>query len=296
MKNIQDGFYPVALTVNSSDSSGAGGIQSDLRTFNAAGIYGCSAVTAVTVRNFSGQCCMENVSGALVGKQLDSILNSMAVKAVKIGRLGNLEVMEAVVKSLQKKQLPTVIDPVMFSGNGTALLDENCMQFVKEKLLPSASFITLDIFEAAWLLDRKLQGKTEIVKAAQTLADNYKCNIFLAAGCDGENALADGIVVLNGKSYLLSTPALNELDDSAFYGSRDTFSGAVTAMLACGNNWKDAVRNARAYVYGSLCETALVGKALEAMYPPLEDYSRAVSMSLTDKNSGKSASAGKVRG
>ena len=283
MKNIQDEFYPAALTISGSDPCGGSGIQTDLRTFNAAGVYGCSVITAVTAQNPRQLFGVEAVSLELVTKQLDAVLNTVALKAVKCGMIPNGKMVGAIAKSLKKCHAPLVVDPVLFIGN-EQLLDEDGINALKKELLPLAKLITPDVAAAEVLLGRKLRKQAEVVKAAGELAEAYKCNVVLKNNNSSNGGVVSDIAVINGKSHFLTYPRVNDLAEYAGHGSKCTFSSAVTAMLAVGNNWKDALRNAQAYLYGSLSETALIGKELEAMYPPLEDYSAQVRLVPAEKN------------
>ena len=124
MKNTQDDFYPVALTIAGSDSGGGSGIQADLRTFNAAGVYGCSVITAVTAQNPRQITAVAAMEEALVKAQLESVFSAIKVKAVKTGMLANEKIVKTVAETLKKYKLPLIVDPVMFSNGKTALLDE----------------------------------------------------------------------------------------------------------------------------------------------------------------------------
>jgi len=279
VKNNQEDFYPAALTVSGSDPSGGSGIQADLRSFNAAGVFGCSVITAVTAQNPGNIDRITAMPPELVEAQFDSVMSAVAVRAVKVGMLADSSVVRSVIRFLKKKRLPLVVDLVIFSAAGKQLLDAEGMQLLKDELLPLADLITPGIREAEWLLARKLTCQDDHIKAAAELAENYKCNVLLntaSANVSG-NQVGD-IAVIGGKSYLLAVPRIGDLSEYAVHGMSCTFSSAVTAMLAVGNNWKDALCSAKAHVYGSLCETALIGRELEAMYPPLEDYSRFVSL------------------
>ena len=291
MKNTQDEFYPVALTIAGSDSGGGAGIQADLRSFNAAGVFGCSVITAVTAQNPRAVAAFEAVSPELVAAQFNSVTSALAVKAVKTGMLANAAVVKTVIDCLKKKPLPLVVDPVMISTSGARLLDDEGMQLMKNELLPLADLVTPNIPEAEWLLQRKLFSEDDYIDAALAIADLCKGNCLLKTGhaAASGNQISD-IAVIGKKVWLLSSPRVGDLGEYASHGTGCTLSSAITAMLAVGNNLKDALRTAKAYVYGSLCETAVIGKDIEAMYPPLEDYSRAVSLRSLKPDAGAKGS------
>ena len=288
MKNSQEEFYPAALTISVSDCSGGDGIQADLRTFNAGGIYGCSVITAVKAQNPKQSIACEAVAPELVASQYKSVTSAIAVRAVKTGMLVNASVVKAVVNSLQGCKVPVIADLQMLTPSGKALLDKEGMELVRTQLLKMADLVMLNAAEAEWLLQRKLNSEGDYIAAAQEIAKLSKGKRCLCqtAGIRGK---ATDIVVLGEEVYLLSAPAVEDSGEYAAYGAGSTYSAAVTAMLASGNNWRDALRFAKAYIYGSLNETACIGKGLDAMYPPLEDYSKAVTMRRWNSNPEKGA-------
>ena len=288
MKNSQEEFYPAALTISASDCSGGDGIQADLRTFNAGGIYGCSVITAVKAQNPKQSIACEAVAPELVASQYKSVTSAIAVRAVKTGMLVNASVVKAVVNSLQGCKVPVIADLQMLTPSGKALLDKEGMELVRTQLLKMADLVMLNAAEAEWLLQRKLNSESDYIAAAQEIAKLSKGKRCLCqtAGIRGK---ATDIAVLGEEVYLLSAPAVEDSGEYAVYGAGSTYSAAVTAMLASGNNWRDALRFAKAYIYGSLNETACIGKGLDAMYPPLEDYSKAVTMRRWNSNPEKGA-------
>ena len=283
MKNSQEEFYPAALTISASDCSGGDGIQADLRTFNAGGIYGCSVITAVKAQNPKQSAACEAVAPELVASQYKSVTSAIAVRAVKTGMLVNGSVVKAVVDSLQGCKVPVVVDLQMLTPSGKPLMDKEGMEKVRTQLLKMADLIMLNAAEAEWMLQRKLNSEGDYIAAAQEIAKLCKGKRCLCqtAGIKGK---AMDIAVLGEEVYLLSSPQVEDLGEYAACGAGSTYSAAVTAMLASGNNWRDALRFAKAYIYGSLNETACIGKGLDAMYPPLEDYSKAVTMRRWNSN------------
>lgn len=280
MKNSQEEFYPAALTISISDCSGGDGIQADLRTFNAGGIYGCSVITAVMAQNPKQSAECEAVAPELVASQYKSVTSAIAVRAIKTGMLVNGSVVKAVINSLQGCKVPVIADLQMISAGGKALMDKEAMELVRTQLLELADLIILNTREAEWLLKCRLNNQSDCIAAAEEIAKLGKGKRCLLKNCtapDRKDKVVD-IAVLGEEVYLLSAPAVEDLSETALHGADSTYSAAVTAMLASGNSWRDALRFAKAYIYGSLNETACIGKGLDAMYPPLEDYSKAVTM------------------
>ena len=263
----QEEFYPAALTIAASDSGGGSGAQADLRTFNAAGVYGCSVITAVTAQNPRRLLAIQPVSAQMVRDQLISVLDAVAVKVVKTGMLVNKDIVHSAAEVLKKRRLPLIVDLTVFSVKN----DEAVLTSVKDELLPQSSMTILNIPECEWLLQKKLSGN-DYAAGAVMFSEHFKCNCVLVISG------TEAITVIDRKAYKLAVPAITDLAEYADHGAGCTFSGGIAAMVAYGNSWKDAVRAAGAHVFGALNETAHIGRELDAMYPPLEDYSRQVSM------------------
>ena len=278
MKSNREDFYPAAMTIAVSDSGGGTGIQADLRTFNAAGVFGCSVITAVTAQNPREITHVVPMAPEIIKAQFQAVVDALSVKAVKTGMLVNADNVKAVAGLLKKHKLPLVVDPAMIAGNGENLLDNDGMVAVKTHLLPLADMIVLNTAEAKWLTGKNLRTQDDYVQAAILLAGEFKCNVLLKNATEKGGKSAD-ISVINQMAYTLAMPRVEDLSQYAEHGSGCTLASGITAMLAAGCDWPDALRAAKAHVYGALCETAHVGKDIDAMYPPLEDYSKLVSLS-----------------
>ncbi len=285
MKNTQEEFYPAALSIAASDPCGGSGIQADLRTFNAAGVYGCSVVTAVTAQHPKQMTACSAVDEKLVKAQLESVFSAIAVKAVKTGMLANDKIVKTVAEVLKKHSMPLIVDPMMIAGNGEKLLDASALAAVQKELLPLADLIVLNIPEAEYLTDRSLKNEKDYAECASSLAESYKCNILLKTAHAGSGGKVCDIAVLDKQPYLLAAPPITDLEEYTGHGSGCTLTSGITAMIAAGNNWRNALTAARAHLFGALSETAHIGKNLDAMYPPLEDYSGAITLRSMNKNS-----------
>lgn len=269
----QENYYPCALTIAGSDSCGGAGIQADLRTFSAIGVYGCSAVTAVTAQTPGKVSRVDVMPPEAVSAQVEGVLSCFRIAAIKTGMLCNSSIIRAVAASLGKyeKKIPLVIDPVMISTSGHELLEEEAVAVLKKELFPLAAWITPNLPEAEFLLSRKLPDMTARIKAAEEIATRWKCSCYLKTGHDLANKEeACDIVVHNKRVYTLTSPVIP--DTKATHGTGCTLSSAIAGLLAAGNSWKDCVCEAKAFVYGSILEAAIVGPKCEAMYPPLENY------------------------
>lgn len=159
-------YYPSALTIAGSDSGGGAGIEADLRTFNALGVYGCAAITAVTAQNPECVSRVDLLPGAAVTAQIDAVVSRIAVRVVKTGMLGSAENAAAVVDAVKKHKLKLICDPVMISTSGKKLLDDAGAELMQKELLPLAEWITPNFPECEFLLGKKIDGSAaDCVKA-----------------------------------------------------------------------------------------------------------------------------------
>jgi hydroxymethylpyrimidine/phosphomethylpyrimidine kinase len=272
-----DEFYPVALTVAGSDSGGGAGVQADLRTFNAFGVYGASAVTGVTSQNPCEVRRIDLLPPEAVQCQLDTVLDRIAVRWAKSGMLGCSAVVAVVAETVKKRKLPLVCDPVMVSTSGARLLDPKAVAAVRDKLLPVAKWITPNLPEAELLLDTKIDSLEKCAGAAKRLHELCGASVLLKTGHAGFTPGADDVVCRGGKLYLLRSERI-AVPPLAAHGTGCTLSAALAAGLAAGASWKQALCDAKAFVLGSLAECAAIGRDLSAMYPPVGDFSSAVKL------------------
>ena len=275
-QHVQTELYPVALTVAGSDSGGGAGVQADLRTFNAFGVFGCSAITAVTAQNPDEVRRIDLIPPEGVRAQIETVLARIAVCAAKTGMLGCAANIRAAAEVLKTTKIKLVVDPVMVSTSGAKLLPDDAIETLRAELLPRADFLTPNLPEAELLLARKLAGSAEYAAAAREIAARWECVCVLKTGHAQDLASATDFAALpDGRCYAVTTPRLPD-PGKASHGTGCTFSAALAAVLAQRQGWKTALAQAKSFVYGSLSEPALIGKGLNAMYPPVEDYDRLV--------------------
>ncbi len=263
------------LTIAGSDSGGGAGIQADLRTFNAFKLYGCSVITAVTGQNPEEVRRVDVLPVESVKTQLESVLDVIPVRFAKTGMLAAREIVECVAELAEKYALKLVVDPVMVSTSGTRLLAESATSAVKNLLFPMAEWITPNIPEAELICERKLTSPAELAEAALQLYRQYKCNCLLKGGHAITSDLVTDIVCWQGEIFVLSSPAV-KLSGCTAHGTGCTLSSALAANLALGKNWQEALKTAKAFVYGSLCERVVLNNMLTQMYPPEENYCQKV--------------------
>ena len=277
MKNQQEEFYPAALTIAGSDSGGGAGIQADLRTFNAAGVYGCSVITAVTAQNPRQVAGIAAIAPEMVKSQLECVFSAIAVKAVKTGMLANAKIVETVAEVLKKHNLPLIVDPVMISTSGSKLLKDDALVMLQEKILPLASWITPNIPEAELISGMTIRSMEDAVSAAKKIGEKWGCGVILKGGhAQGDNEAAD-VICSGEKLFKLSTQRL-ALPPFAAHGTGCTLSSAIAACLARGMKDLEAIITAKAFVLGSLQEARAIGDGVFGMFPPadLEKYKKLI--------------------
>jgi len=273
-------YYPSALTIAGSDSSGGAGIQADLRTFAAFGVYGCSAITAVTAQNPLAVTRVDALSSDAVVAQIQAVGDAIEIRAAKTGMLCNAKIINAIVESLDGINFPLIIDPVMIATSGAELLATDAIDSLKNNLLQLATWITPNIPEAEILTGIKITTQADMAKAAMFCANKWNCSCIVKAGhLEGaSNGIATDVVATNGNIYLLSAPLIENCP--ATHGTGCTLSAALVSALALGFHWKKALKMAKSFVFGSLTETVPLGPTVEAMYPPSDSYLEKVTLKM----------------
>lgn len=267
-------FYPVALTIAGSDSGGGAGIQADLRTFAAFGVFGCSAITAVTAQSPLTVTQITGINADSIKSQLETVFETLSIRTVKTGMLHNTETVATVTDALKRNSGPLVVDPVMVSTSKRRLLEKDAVELMKRELLPLASWITPNRYEAELLTGIPLTDEKTMIEAAVYCADKWQCGCVLKAGhfINGGDEFVRDIVAFQQQVFSLSSPVVEWQSPTAAHGTGCTFSAALAAGLALDAHWKDALRDAKAFVFGSLHDTVFIGENIEAMYPPLKSY------------------------
>ena len=262
--------FPVALTIAGSDSGGGAGIQADLRAFRAAGVFGCSAIAAVTAQNPAGVLRIDPLHPDALRAQIEAVASVFRISAVKTGMLFSAELIRTVVDFLKKSPCPAVVDPVMVSTSGVPLLRRDAVRAVCDELLPEADWITPNIPEAELLLDRKLKIFDDLLAGAEQLARRYRCGVVLKGGHAGDDPEARDAVFFENRAMILLSPRLDALPHAS-HGTGCTFSASLAAGLARGLSPEDALLTAKRFVFESLAGAALVsrdGASPVAAMPP----------------------------
>lgn len=242
---------PVVLTIAGSDSSGGAGIQADLKTFSAFGVYGASVITALTAQNTRGVTGVLPTPPEFIVRQIDAVATDLGLGAVKTGMLATRDVVIAVCEALRRHNLhPLVADPVMVATSGDALLDDDAIEAVQTQLIPLAHLITPNLHEAARLLDEPLARDSAGMEAqARTLQHRFGAANVLIKGGHGEGDAAIDILLEAGTAHALSLPRLTAKNT---HGTGCTLSAAITALLALGVPLPTAVTRAKRYVWNAI--------------------------------------------
>ena len=241
---------PVALTIAGSDSSGGAGIQADLKTFAALGVYGASAITALTAQNTKGVTGIHPVPAEFVTAQIDAVFSDLDVSAVKIGMVAQRESIDAIVAGL-KRWSPkyVVLDPVMVATSGDRLLAAEAVEALRTRLIPLASVITPNLPEAAALLDEPMAiSEAEIESQGHRLLA-LGCRAVLIKGGHGQGIESiDYLVSADGTTALVAPRVATQNT----HGTGCSLSSAVAAGLAKGEDLTNAVSNAKAWISAAI--------------------------------------------
>ena len=242
---------PAALSIAGSDSSAGAGLQADLKTFSALGVYGATVVTAVTAQNTKGVTAVHLVPADIVSAQIDAVFSDLAVTAVKTGMLGGGEAIRAVAAGLERwaSAIPIVVDPVMVSTSGSRLLEADAEAALATRLIPLAALITPNLEEAAALLNLgAAQNESEAKEQAARLLGLGPRAVLLkgghAAGPDAIDLFYDG-----SKFRSYSAP---RIATGNTHGTGCTLASAIAAFLVKGLPMEEAIAEAKAYLQGAL--------------------------------------------
>jgi hydroxymethylpyrimidine/phosphomethylpyrimidine kinase len=240
---------PRALTVAGSDSGGGAGIQADLKTFSAFGVYGASVITAITAQNTVGVRAIHDVPVDVVAAQIDAVMEDIGADAAKTGMLSSPEIIATVADRLKAHRLSAlVVDPVMVAKSGDRLLREDAVQALRELLLPLAAVITPNAPEAAVLSGIEVVDLSSAREAARRIHD-LGPGLVVVKGGHLEGDTSDDLV-WDGRSFEVLSG--RRIDTRHTHGTGCTFSAAIAACLARGRSPMDAAREARAFLQGAI--------------------------------------------
>jgi hydroxymethylpyrimidine/phosphomethylpyrimidine kinase len=248
---------PVALTIAGSDSSGGAGIQADLKTFAALGVYGASVITALTAQNTRGVTGIHQVSAEFVTAQIDAVFGDIEVKAVKIGMVAQLATIDAIAADLKRwSPKHVVLDPVMVATSGDRLLAAEAVDALRTKLIPLASLITPNLPEAAALLDEEVASTEAAVESQGQRLLAMGCQAVLIKGGHGQGAESTDYLVSGNGTLALAAPRIATRNT---HGTGCSLSSAVAAGLAKGEDMETAVRHAKIWISAAIAAADRLG-------------------------------------
>jgi hydroxymethylpyrimidine/phosphomethylpyrimidine kinase len=240
----------IALTIAGSDSSGGAGIQADLKTFAALGVYGASVITALTAQNTTGVSGIHLVPADFVTAQIDAVFSDLDVKAVKIGMVAQLAAIDAIVAGLDRwSPKHVVLDPVMVATSGDRLLAADAVEALRAKLIPRAALITPNLPEAAALLDEPVALSEAAIESQGQRLLAMGCAAVLIKGGHGQGAESTDYFVSGNGTVALPAPRIATKNT---HGTGCSLSSAIAAGLASGEEMETAVRNAKAWISAAI--------------------------------------------
>jgi hydroxymethylpyrimidine/phosphomethylpyrimidine kinase len=264
-------FYRMrtALTIAGSDSGGGAGIQADLKTFAAHGVYGTSAVTAITAQNTLGVTAWQALPADLVTAQIEAVAGDIGAHAVKVGMLANAAIVEAVAAAIDSLELPlVVVDPVMIAKGGDRLLEEEAVAAMLAELIPRAHIVTPNVPEAEVLAGMRIMSVDDMREAGRRILARGPRVVLVKGGhLEGPESI-DVVSAASGGFEVRGA----RIDSRNTHGTGCTLSSAIAANLALGLDDRRAIEKAREYLEGAIRHAPGIGHG----HGPLNHFWRAV--------------------
>lgn len=260
-------MVPIAVTIAGSDSGGGAGIQADIKTFSALGVYGASVITALTAQNTRAVTMVEAASSAMIAAQIAAVFDDLNVRAVKLGMLGGSHAIETVAERLTGCACPVVLDPVMVAKSGDRLLQPDALQALRTALVPMATLLTPNLPEAADLLDiAPAKTEAEMIAQGHALRDMGARAVLMKGGHGSGTTCVD--LLIEGHAITRLTAPRRATRNT--HGTGCTLSAAIAAGLAQGLALGDAVRHAHTYLQGAIA--AADGLGVGAGHGPVHHF------------------------
>lgn len=244
-----------ALTIAGSDSSGGAGIQADLKTFAAHGVYGMSVINSITSQNTTGVFGVHDIPKEVVASQIDAVFTDIFPDAVKIGMVSSAKIISTIADKLKQYNAKNIVlDTVMVSTSGCSLLQPEAVLALTEKLFPLADIITPNIYEAQILANFEIKNENDMLKAADYISSKYNVRTLLKGG---HLEVTSNDLLYDGTATWFNAVRINNTNT---HGTGCTLSSAIAANLANGLDMKSAVKNAKDYITGALSDMLDLGK------------------------------------
>jgi hydroxymethylpyrimidine/phosphomethylpyrimidine kinase len=254
-----------ALTIAGSDPGGGAGVQADLKTFAAFGLYGTSAITAITAQNTTGVAAVAPLSADLVTAQIEAVAGDIRIDATKIGMLATSAIVEAVAAAIDELELPlVVVDPIIVSSSGQRLLDDDGIETLRLELLRRSRVVTPNIPEAEILSGCRIASSADRRRAAERIHQMGAAGVVITGGHSEEPHVVD-LVFDGGRFSEFSTPRIPAAGAQGLHGTGCAFASALAAELALGKELAAAARDAQLYVAGAITHSIEVGRGARVL-------------------------------
>ncbi|WP_440059429.1 bifunctional hydroxymethylpyrimidine kinase/phosphomethylpyrimidine kinase [Thermogladius sp. 4427co] len=267
---------PTALTIAGSDSSGGAGIEADLKTFSALGVYGAVAITCVTAQNTYAVLGVFCLPGRIVYEQIRSVYEDIGIDAVKTGMLGNADIVDNIADAISDLRLKNiVVDPVLSSKTGFRLLDDEGLERLRKRILPQSLLVTPNAIEAGVLSGMRVESLEEAKQAARKISSLYGVPAVLVKGGHLKEKDSIDVLYFDGDYYFFTSPRMPQ---GCFHGAGCSFSAAITSMLARGVRLVEAVEKAKEFINVAIKYGTGVGRGfcpvdpLAYLYIPASKY------------------------
>lgn len=245
-----------ALTIAGSDSSGGAGIQADIKTMIANGVFATSAITALTAQNTTGVTDISTVTPEFLEAQLNAVFSDIYPDAVKIGMVASAQLIETIAKVLTSyKAKNIVLDPVMVATSGSKLIVDDAIKALEEKLLPIVTVVTPNIPEATVLSGLEIKNEEDMIDAAHFISETYHCSVLIKGGHQINDA--NDLLYRDGSYFWFRGKRINNPNT---HGTGCTLSSAIASNLAKGYDLDTAVKRAKDYISGALAAMLDLGK------------------------------------
>lgn len=246
----------IVMTIAGSDSGGGAGIQADLKTFQELGVFGTSAITALTAQNTLGVEGIFPTTADFVKQQIEVVFNDLPVKAVKTGMLFSAEIIETVATALKEINIQLVVDPVMIAKGGSRLLQMEAVEALTKKLLPLSTVLTPNIPEAEVISGMSIRNQVDIDVAAKKILDMGVASVIMKGGHLESIDSIDTVYFQDGTHFAIKTDRINTKQT---HGTGCTFSAAITAFLGKGMSLREAIIEAKKFVHLAIANPLNIG-------------------------------------
>lgn len=254
------------LSIGGSDPSSGAGIQSDVKTFAELGAYGLTVITAITGQNTSSFGMVEPVSKEILKNQIESVLTDFKIDGVKIGMVYNSEIIKTIYQQLRRLKIPIVVDPVIKSTTGGILIENKAIEDFKKYIIPLATVITPNKFEAEILTKTKMDSKNRIEKIAKNIQKMGAANVIIT-GIEGKNQKIEDFILEEKTKYLVSGDKINNIN----HGSGCNYSAAIIFAISKKKSIREAVKFAKEFAYNSIKNAKKIGKGIKITDTGIKD-------------------------